>query len=606
MNHMFSDISSSFVSMIQQDIPKELLNTDSAGPQKPVFADHLHKQIEKLDSQEKASSSNTVPAGVLQTGSNTVPAGVLQAGRNSTSTIAPLLEKLDQKEGTGFVSALKGILLKLSKGDLKNFAINAGGLEALKKMLLKAGFKEADVDEAFTELFEKTKTGKLTLDDLMGKLSGLPLEETSEEEVQPEIFLEISALPFIESLLTSLGIKKEEIQNIMAEADKGEKGISLDVIIEKLKGLQKDSFYAQSSFETLETDRNYQHLMKQLGMEQAEETSAPLSLNEFVDALEKLREKLSPKETVPKGTESSGSSDQKISTPVSEKMPDLMNALFKGLEQLKQPEKITGFGFSQDQVKNQFENKLLLPDEKNTNTSANTLFSVNKDVVQGTDTKPKDLNKNLEAFLSREENSEVGLESFQKEAGKALKQSKTENTKAIDPLQGLGTDTKSMDTQSVANGLRAKPTLKDLPTYVTHQVSKSLVKAINQGENILKIQLKPPELGRLVMTIDNTGNNMKVSIMTDNQAAKEILMSNINDIRTALSNSGVTLERFDVDMNSNFQQSMADARDQAGNSSKRHQRREKLADDSIAGISANDPTGLLSSLSLNGSLHYVA
>jgi flagellar hook-length control protein FliK len=593
MNFMFSDIGSSFLGMIHQDIPKGLLNDNSAGYQKPVFATHLQKQVERLDSLEAASSSDAA-------------SGLVLAGQNSNSSIAPFLGNLDQKKGIEFVSALKGILLKLSKGDLKTVSIDADGLEAVKKMLLTAGFKETDIDGAFTGLLEKAKAGKLTLDHLMGKLSGLPLEETTEEGVQTETFLEISALPFIESILTSLGIEKEDIQNILAEAEKGEKGISLDVVIEKLKGLQKYSFQTQTVFKTPETDQNYQHLMKQLGMEQAEEISAPLSLAEFVDALENLQKKLSPEDSLSKGPGGSGNADQKNPISVSEKMPDLMNALFKGLEQVKPSEKLPGFGFSYEQIKNEFENRLLLPDQKGSNTSANSLFSVNKDVVPGTDTKLKDLYKNLEAFLSREENSEAGLESFQKEAGKALKQSKTENTKTIDPLQGLGTDAKSMGTQFAADGLRAKPALKDLPAYVTQQVSKNLVKAIHQGESILKLQLKPPELGRLVMTIDNTGNNMKINIITDNQAAKEILMSNINDIRTALSNSGVTLERFDVDMNSNFQQSMADARDQAGNSSNRRQRKEKLAAESIAGISADDPTGLLSSLGLDGSVHYVA
>ncbi len=672
MNFMFSDISSSFSGMIQQDIPKELLNNNSAGSQKSVFATHFQKQVEKLDSLENASSSDTA-SGLVQAGLNsgskekffsrqggaefyqlskityiTNPflskkfdkdcfegGGVKdvsvfpQVGLNSGSkekffsrqggaefyqlskityiTNSLLSNELNKEKGIGFVSDLKEVLLKLSDGNLKNFSIDAEGLEALKKMLLTAGFKETDINEAFAGLLEKTKTGKLTLDHLMGKLSDLPLEETTEEEVPPETFLEISALPFLESLLTSLGIEKEDIQNIMAEADKGEKGISLDVVIEKLKVLQKNSFHTQTAFETPETDQNYQHLMKQLGMEQTEEISAPLSLTEFVDALENLQKKLSPEETLSnKESGGSGNADQKNPISISEETPALMNALFKGLEQVKPSEKLPGFGFSYEQIKNEFENRLILPDEKNTNTTANGLFSVNKDVMQGTDTKPKDLYKNLEAFLSREKNSEVGLENFQKEAGKALKQTKTENTKTIDPLQGLGTDAKSMDTQSVANGLRAKPALKDLPTYVTHQVTKSLVKAIHQGESVLRLQLKPPELGRLVMTIDNTGNNMKINIMTDNQAAKEILMSNINDIRTALSNSGVTLERFDVDMNSNFQQSMANARDQAGNSSKRQQRREKLAADSIAGTNADDPTGLLSSLSPDGSLHYVA
>ncbi len=591
MNLMFSDIGSSFLSMIQQEIPKEiLLSTDNSSSHHQGFADHLNKQIEKADSQGHSSSSKA----------NTV---TIQEGLNSDPSISPLLEKLRQEDSIGFVSSLKEMLLKLSKGDLKNFAIDAGGLEALKKMLLKAGFMEADIDEAFSGLLEKTKTGKLTLADLMGKLSDLSLKKQSEEKVQSETFLEISALPFIESILNSLGIKKEEIQKIMAEADKGEKGISLDVIIEKLKGLQKNSFYAQKPFETIESDLNYQHLMKQLGMEQGEDKLSPLSLNEFVDALEKLKKKLSQEEMAAKGT---AIAEQKTPATATEKSFDLFAALFKGLEQLKQSEKGAGFGFSLEQIKNQFENKLFLSEDKNAASGAN-LFSVNKDVIQGTDLKTKDANKNLEVFLNRKKDSDMADPGgLQKEIKSVLKQLKTENSKFVDPLPVSGTDAKLQDSQSGSNVLRSKPSLNDLPAYVTHQVSKSLVRAINQGENILRIQLKPPELGRLVMTIDNTGNTMKVSIMTDNQSAKEILVSNINDIKTALSNSGVTLERFDVDMNSNFQQSMADARNQAGHSGKHRQNKNGLSADPAAGIDMDDPAGLLNILNPDGTLHYVA
>ncbi|RLC18646.1 MAG: flagellar hook-length control protein FliK, partial [Deltaproteobacteria bacterium] len=113
--------------------------------------------------------------------------------------------------------------------------------------------------------------------------------------------------------------------------------------------------------------------------------------------------------------------------------------------------------------------------------------------------------------------------------------------------------------------LKTKASFKNLPNFVTQQVSKNLVRAINQGENILRIQLKPPELGRLLITIDNSGSNIKINIMTENSAAREILTSNVNELRTVLSNSGVNLERFEVDMSSDFRQSMADARNQAWN-----------------------------------------
>ena len=122
----------------------------------------------------------------------------------------------------------------------------------------------------------------------------------------------------------------------------------------------------------------------------------------------------------------------------------------------------------------------------------------------------------------------------------------------------------------------------------------------------LKIQLKPHELGRLMMTIDNTGNSMKVSIVTDNQMAKDILTSNVTELRTVLSASGVTLERFDVDMNSEFKQSMADARHQPGNSGSRRSNREKQVLNSMNGESINDPLQNLDGIPQEGSLHFVA
>ena len=122
----------------------------------------------------------------------------------------------------------------------------------------------------------------------------------------------------------------------------------------------------------------------------------------------------------------------------------------------------------------------------------------------------------------------------------------------------------------------------------------------------MRIQLKPPELGRLLITIDNTGSNIKINVITENSAAREILTSSVNELRTVLSNSGVNLERFEVDMSSDFRQSMADAKNQAGNFSKRNKNREKFLADSITKENINEPNSLLSVLEQTGSMHLVA
>jgi flagellar hook-length control protein FliK len=106
------------------------------------------------------------------------------------------------------------------------------------------------------------------------------------------------------------------------------------------------------------------------------------------------------------------------------------------------------------------------------------------------------------------------------------------------------------------------------------------------------------------MTIDNTGNSMKVHIMTENPAARDLLTSSVNELRSVLSNSGVTLEQFDVDMNSDFRKSMADTGNQAGNFGKRYQNRKKL--DGLNGEGMNGPPGLIDAFSQDGALHFVA
>jgi flagellar hook-length control protein FliK len=156
----------------------------------------------------------------------------------------------------------------------------------------------------------------------------------------------------------------------------------------------------------------------------------------------------------------------------------------------------------------------------------------------------------------------------------------------------------------LANAAKPVAALRNLPTYVTQQVSRGVVRAINQGESTLKIQLKPPELGRLVMTIDNNGNSMKVSIMTENHAAKDILISHMGELKTTLANAGISLDQFDVDMNSNFKQSMADAGNQSGRFNHKGRNRGKKLIDSIQ---ADSTLSVPVTMDIqDGSYHFVA
>lgn len=379
MKFIFTDVNSSFSNMIQQDIPREIMfNGDDAGSQKQSFVEKPNKTLEKIEHHENGES--------LQIKSGQIKS--IQANSDQATedySIEFLSEKLSSVKGIDFVLTLKNMFLILSKENLKNISIDSDGLDVLKKMLLKAGFEESEVNDLMAGLLEDLGNKSLTLDDLVDKLFNLSLEAESDIKIEQENFLEISAIPFLESILNSLGISQESIQGILSGADKGEKGISLDIIIEKLQTLQKQSFYTQEYYQTHKGDENFKMLLKQLDLEQNESQPSLLTLDEFVSSLEKLRQKISQQQAPT--TEVSNNNKQEIIA--SEKPLDLFKALFKGLEVTNKAPETLAFEFFYEQIKNQFKNELLVSGEEKTN----------KNVKQATDIKLENAFKEMESLI---------------------------------------------------------------------------------------------------------------------------------------------------------------------------------------------------------------
>jgi flagellar hook-length control protein FliK len=98
---------------------------------------------------------------------------------------------------------------------------------------------------------------------------------------------------------------------------------------------------------------------------------------------------------------------------------------------------------------------------------------------------------------------------------------------------------------------------------------------------------------------------MKVSITAENPIAKEMLTANVNELKTVLASAGISLDKFDVDMNSNFKQSFANAKDESGHS----QQNNRNTKNRVAAIHTEDMTGVagISDSDIqDGSYHFVA
>lgn len=162
------------------------------------------------------------------------------------------------------------------------------------------------------------------------------------------------------------------------------------------------------------------------------------------------------------------------------------------------------------------------------------------------------------------------------------------------------------DIESSGTPARAKAAPRTLPAYVTNQVGRGIVRAVNQGDSTLRLQLKPVELGRLTMTIDHQSTGVKVTIVTENQAARDLLASNVNELKSALSSAGISLDSFDVDMNSDFKQSMANAGNQAGQFGRRNGNRQGGGFSARGNESVDEILPASELPVIDGSYHFVA
>lgn len=587
MNLTFADINNSFQTLVQPDTLTSGSKAFERSEARPsLFADKLNAVIkEAREAFESVTSKSAATNSVATEKRVTGKTNNLDEIKNSD------MNEMDQLQGMPFLSKLKNLFLAMSGGDLSKITLDAEGLDDLKKLLLKAGFKAGDVDELISGLKEKAKAkGKgLGLDEVMNSLAKL-YPGIEEETMDEESLMTTSALPFITAILNSLGLPKETVDQIISQADRGQQGISLDVVIDQLNTIETQSLASGQPFQFKEGDTSFSMLFEQLGLALPENAISQLGLSDLLASLKTLKEKMVDTRNQTDGT--AGASNQ-ADGGIKQSSNSLMESLFKHLS--IQSEQAAGTEFSQAQIKDQFKNELLIPDKNNPNQ--NGLFAQEN---QGALVKSDSFFKELESVLAGKPGLVTDADAKPKDVEKIIKFSKSDSAKAGDPLQ-MGPDAKA---DSLGAALKAKATARSMPAYVMNQVEKSIVRAVNQGENTLKLQLKPAELGRLVMTIDNVGNSMKVSITTENPIAKDILAAHVNELKTVLAAAGISLDKFDVNMSSNFQQSMADTKNQSGNSNRKNKNTDKNLFDSNnrEGLSAGTLAGTIQ----DGSYHFVA
>jgi flagellar hook-length control protein FliK len=95
-----------------------------------------------------------------------------------------------------------------------------------------------------------------------------------------------------------------------------------------------------------------------------------------------------------------------------------------------------------------------------------------------------------------------------------------------------------------------------LPASLVDQVGKQISRSILRGDQVVTLQLKPPDLGKVRIKMDIKDHTLRLSMTAEHHSVKELFLNNVHELKEALVQHGVKLEKVDVQINYNFDQSL--------------------------------------------------
>jgi hypothetical protein len=84
---------------------------------------------------------------------------------------------------------------------------------------------------------------------------------------------------------------------------------------------------------------------------------------------------------------------------------------------------------------------------------------------------------------------------------------------------------------------------------ILQQISNKLIWSVRSGEDKIKLQLEPPQLGSLYIEINRQKDILQATVWTNNQVTKELLESHQVELQRILKEDGFHLGQFDVFVN---------------------------------------------------------
>lgn len=447
----------------------------------------------------------------------------------------------DKKGPRFYLESFRKGLLAQGK-PLNNISLNKEDLFLLKKFLLQCGFSEQKTERFLNELKNNNTDAEINLANFFQKIAELDPAERSEKHDKETCMIEPSAIPHLESALRNFGLTPKELDNVFSAAKVEGGGLDPKRFAIKLKQITIRLSDKIQTIKDHDTVKQISNKMEIMGLSLPDKAKAgKISIEDFITSLEQM--------TKGQGKENNPPSELKST------MGRLLERVVISGEKQKfvfSPQAGANFKLHDSIAKEKMndnvgslDNESLLTNLNDKNEKINNIGRQNIEYAHH--------EKKVELFS----NSADG-KGFQNKAGKEGHDIKS-GIRIMEPPKQTAVSTFSETINAVESN--DKSFRSSLPAYLVDQVGKQISRSILRGDRIVRLQLKPPDLGRVKINIDIKDNVLKLGMIAEHSSVKELLLSNVHELRGALVSQGIKLENIDIQINYGFGQSLAGSKE---------------------------------------------
>lgn len=466
----------------------------------------------------------------------------------------------------------------LTKGKrLDQMFIEREDLPAVTDFLERCGFAQQDIARFTRDVLPQLATERIRMSDVFRQLR--QIKKPADKKASPAV-LDAAAVPHVESILRAFDLAPQTVDRILAQARSGDGGLDLVRLVENLKKVDPPSDGAATHVIGAEKFQRALAAMEDLGLPApALAKSVRMSLDEFADALKRAANP--PRGTVLPVRSAPAAGDRleqvrpdKGQPPVStgknvpdadarrapgmltaeanpdRKVPaDIEAAIGRIVEKTMlagQPDSLEpAMDLSKITVAAPAAGSKAPPQGRSAGREARAAAGVEKPAATG---EPQAMKTAAppgeEATPARFPAAEGGA----REAAPAtVDQHEWPDVKPAAALPaGAGAGSGRAD---VPPPLMSRPQPQSpgvLPNYLIDQVSRQISQSLSRGDGTVRFQLRPPEIGAVKLELKLKDNLLKLGVVTENSSVKELMLSNIQELKHTLTDQGIRLDRLEV------------------------------------------------------------